>query len=233
MPAPDQLQKGHTFIDGDTVNGALLNSIVDEGIVLSGAITEQTALVGTADPTDLVQVYDVSATALRKATFSQFPSVNSVSLVMPTTEFDVTNTTVAGVATLTAAWKTTIPLQKFLASPVASSGAPIFRDLTAPDLTLPPVNIALATIDWSNGNLFVKVLTGPITFAMAGISDGQSITVLVSQSGAGNFTVAWPTIRWPGGAAPIQSPTTNHADIYQFWSVGGVIFGNRVATNLS
>jgi len=59
------------------------------------------------------------------------------------------------------------------------------------------------TIDWDNGNSQLLTLTGSPTLAF---SNGQSgfRYLLEIRTGAGSFTVTWPTVTWmrSGGTAP-------------------------------
>lgn len=60
------------------------------------------------------------------------------------------------------------------------------------------------TVDWNNGNYQTLTLTGSPTIAF---SNGQAGAryLLKIKTGAGGFTVTWPTVNWlrPGGAAPV------------------------------
>lgn len=59
------------------------------------------------------------------------------------------------------------------------------------------------TVNWDNGNFQVLTLTGSPTIAL---SNGQAggRYLLKIKTGAGGFTVTWPTVNWirSGGAAP-------------------------------
>src|SRR4029077_9684602 len=80
MPLPDQLQKGFTYADGDVVNAAGLNALVDQATVLVGAITEQGTLV---DATDADQVLINRGGALKRARVDTLPSgVSSVAMTI-------------------------------------------------------------------------------------------------------------------------------------------------------
>lgn len=67
-----QLQKGTTYADGDLVTGVNLNAHVDAAILLPGSIHEQTEETVTA-ATDEVNIWDASATALRRVKLSNLP----------------------------------------------------------------------------------------------------------------------------------------------------------------
>ena len=45
---------------------------------------------------------------------------------------------------------------------------------------------------------------------------------------AGNFTVTWPAVSWPGGSSPTQTVGV-HTDKYVFTKVGSTIYGTVTA----
>lgn len=64
-----QISKGDTFANGQQVDALRLNQLVDSAVVLSGVITEQTALTAnTVASDDSALLFDQSANALRKTT---------------------------------------------------------------------------------------------------------------------------------------------------------------------
>lgn len=66
-----QINKGDTFVDGQSVTGARLNALVDSATLAAGAITEQTNITAnTVASGDSILLYDLSATALREANVS-------------------------------------------------------------------------------------------------------------------------------------------------------------------
>ena len=66
-----QINKGDTFVDGQSVTGARLNALVDSATLSAGAITDQTNITAnTVASGDSVLLYDLSATALREANIS-------------------------------------------------------------------------------------------------------------------------------------------------------------------
>jgi hypothetical protein len=225
MAVPDQLSKGQTFTDGDTVNAATLNALVDQGTILQGSIMEQTALAGVADPTDQVLVYDASAAGLRRAAFSQFPaSVTSVSAgnlagVFTTSVASPTSTPALSFAMATAS------ANKFLASPADGTlGALSMRKMAVGDLALAGVAIAATAIDWSLGNVFTKSMTGNHVFTFSNMLDGQIIRVRLLQNAA--WTATWPgTVLWRGGTVPVVTAIVGRRDIFTFTYIGGVIYG--------
>jgi hypothetical protein len=66
-----QIQKGHTYANGDQVTASNLNNLADSAVLLPGAITDQTALTANTVATgDTVLLHDASASALKKASAS-------------------------------------------------------------------------------------------------------------------------------------------------------------------
>lgn len=66
-----QIQSPSNYVNGDQVTASNLNNHVNGAILLPGAVTDQTALtVNTVATGDSVLLYDLSVTALRKATAS-------------------------------------------------------------------------------------------------------------------------------------------------------------------
>lgn len=66
-----QIIKGDTFADGQQLNAARLNQLLDSAQLSAGAITEQSALAPlTVSPTDLILIYDASAGSLKKTSIA-------------------------------------------------------------------------------------------------------------------------------------------------------------------
>lgn len=102
----------------------------------------------------------------------------------------------------------------------------------AATLTHTPAAIAGTEISWTAAKSFHKTLTANTTFTFAGQAEGQEIEVILA-SGAGGFTVAWPTMKWAGGTPPTMTATASRWDIYRFRYVNSLLFGEVVAQNLS
>ena len=96
--------------------------------------------------------------------------------------------------------------------------------LTTRSLVGTVVPIAASSIDWAAGSSFSKTLSANTTFTFANTTSGQSITVAVTNT-ASNYTVTWPTVKWPGDLVPTQS-TGVQTDVYTFKNIGGVIYGS-------
>ena len=80
-----QIQKGDTFADGQLVTAARLNALLDSAILNPNAITDQTQVSGgDIDNGDYLLVYDVSATALKKAYVTDILNSNNGSPIRTT-----------------------------------------------------------------------------------------------------------------------------------------------------
>jgi len=95
-------------------------------------------------------------------------------------------------------------------------------------LTPATTTVSASNIDWSQGNSFYKALSANTTFTFSNAVDGQVITVAVLNT-ASNYTVTWPTMKWPGGTAPVQT-TGVHYDVYTIYynATVGSYFGSVV-----
>jgi hypothetical protein len=221
------LQGGDTFADSQVVNAARLNNLVNLGDVLAGLISgkpDVTPLTG-----DFLVYLQVSSGQLKKAKFSEIPSVvSSVGLSSTIPNTTVTGSPITGSGTIVVT-QNAVPAGTFLAAPsYVTGGVPVYRILSVGDFILPRITVAATTVDWSLGSVFSKGLTANTTLGMANGTDGQTIYVHVYNTGGAGFTCAFNAVRWPGGVAPTQSPGLGHSDIYQFWSIGGNIYGQQI-----
>jgi hypothetical protein len=90
--------------------------------------------------------------------------------------------------------------------------------------TTPASAIAALNIDWSMSGVYTKTLAAGVnTFTFSNAASGMCI--IVRLTGAVS-TVAWPTVKWAGGAAPVQ--TASGTDIYTFVHDGTSIYGSVV-----
>jgi hypothetical protein len=78
-------------------------------------------------------------------------------------------------------------------------------------------------IDWTTKGPFTATLAANTTYTFSGQQNGQTIDVYVTNTGS--YTVTWPTVKWPGGAAPTQT-TGAHTDKYTFRFLGSTIYGS-------
>jgi hypothetical protein len=85
-------------------------------------------------------------------------------------------------------------------------------------------------IDWNElktkGGLYVKTLSTNTTFTFSNMTAGQVINVRLTNT-ASNWSVTWPTVKWPGGVTPTMT-TGAKSDIYSFFYDGTNIFGASV-----
>lgn len=218
MPVPDQIQKGHTFVDGDVVDAASLNALADQAIALKGIIQEQP--VAAPDPAaDTVMFYDVSATDLRRCLIQALPSgIETFDMNMPVSLFTVVVTgstdIVANVSFKTKA------AGLFFCGPISgAAAAPDFRAIVPADLTQ-LITIAAFDIDCSLGSSFTKSVTANGTYHIKNSTAGQVIKVRLIQTGAANFVAHFDspdgTVRWPGGVEPVLTTGAGRTDVYEF-----------------
>ncbi|MFN0159291.1 MAG: hypothetical protein ACKVRP_14620 [Bacteroidota bacterium] len=90
-------------------------------------------------------------------------------------------------------------------------------------LSAASINVTGTDINASLGHSFYKSLSGNTTLTISNLSDGQNISVAITNPST--HTLAWgTTIIWPFDIAPVQS-TSNKKDIYTFIKINGVIHG--------
>lgn len=98
--------------------------------------------------------------------------------------------------------------------------------LTAPTTSA----IAASAIDWAllgkTGGLYTKTLSANTTFTFSNVTAGYTIVVRLTNT-ASNYTVTWPTVKWPGNIAPVMTIGAK-SDIYTFIYDGTNIFGTVV-----
>ena len=78
-------------------------------------------------------------------------------------------------------------------------------------------------INPANGTIQYKTLSANTTFT-ENLTAGQSVTLRIA--GGDTFTVAYPTITWVGGTAPIL--TAN--DVIVFWKESTVLYGAYIGS---
>lgn len=87
------------------------------------------------------------------------------------------------------------------------------------------INIAALEIDWSAGGIYRKTISANSTFTFANATDGMSITVRVTATGA--YGVNWPaSVKWPNDTPPAQ--TANGTTVYTFICDDTAIYGAAV-----
>lgn len=90
--------------------------------------------------------------------------------------------------------------------------------------------ISASAIDWAllkyKGGLYTKTLGANTTFTFSNQVAGQVIIIRLTNT-ASNYTVTWPTVKWPGGVTPVMTIGAK-SDIYTFIYDGTDIFGTVV-----
>ena len=227
MPLPDQILKGKTFVDGDIVDGAGLNQLVDDASALKGLIMEQSVAVPIPS-TDYIEFYSASAVALKRCLLSALSSSGVTSLSMtavPASVFSLTVTTPTTTPVIALGLDPQMP-NTLLAGPISgANAAPAFRAILPADTAKVTTILASNIIDADQGNVFQQVLTVNTTFGLFNGHAGQIIKVWLKQDGTGGRTVAWNptgsgTMFWRGGIHPVMTPTAGHIDIFTFLCMG-------------
>ena len=83
-------------------------------------------------------------------------------------------------------------------------------------------------IDWSTSNNFYGTLTGNTTFTFSNAVAGQVITVQVIQTGTNSYTSTWPSAKWPGGTAPVQTAGAAAHDDTTFLYINSAYDGSSI-----
>lgn len=118
--------------------------------------------------------------------------------------------------------------------PVAQTGTGSYVLGTSPTITTPTVTgpvytsaaISALDIDWAAGTSHYKTLAANSTFTFSNAANGRQIVVALTNT-ASNYTVAWPTVVWTGGAAPTQTVGAK-TDVYTFIQINSIIYGSAV-----
>lgn len=111
-------------------------------------------------------------------------------------------------------------------SETIKSGATVTLEAGSKIIPRPAVVISALDIDWRVGSVFSKTLAANSTFTFSNVADGNVIVVALTNT-AGNFLVTWPTVKWPGNVAPVQTIGVKK-DIYTFVRIGSDIHGSVV-----
>lgn len=106
------------------------------------------------------------------------------------------------------------------------SGIPAWHTLDVSQMTIGTQAIASTTIDWSTGNLFTQTLSANTTFTFSNQRSGQTIVVRLTNT-ASNYTVTWPSLKWPNQTAPTMT-TGAFSDVYTFVYDGTNVYGSFV-----
>jgi hypothetical protein len=105
------------------------------------------------------------------------------------------------------------------ATALAPSGSlPYALGTVTTTAAITPVNGLYQTMTLTAGDTCVVTFTQPVS--------GQvTITVVVTQAATPTGLVTWTSVKWPGGVAPVMTPSTNAPDIYTFKLNGTYIYG--------
>lgn len=97
-------------------------------------------------------------------------------------------------------------------------------------ITVTSSAISASDIDWStlaaSGGIYTKTLGANTTFTFSSKAVGQTIVVRLTNT-ASNYTVTWPTVKWPAGSTPTQTVGAK-ADVYTFIYDGTDVYGSAV-----
>lgn len=96
---------------------------------------------------------------------------------------------------------------------------------------LPSVQaISASNIDWATvgvaGGLFTKTLSANTTFTFSNATPGQCIVIRLTNT-ASNYTVTWPSMKWPVQTAPVMT-TGVFSDVYTIIYDGTNYYGSYV-----
>jgi hypothetical protein len=83
--------------------------------------------------------------------------------------------------------------------------------------------ISASDVDWSTATYFYKTLGANTTFTFSNMTEGQTISIYVTNT-ASNWTLAWPTVVWIPGGAPTLT-TGAKTDVFTLSRVNSTTFG--------
>lgn len=117
------------------------------------------------------------------------------------------------------------------ATTIAASGALTCASVTSASMpAYSSTAISASEIDWAlvskSGGIYTKTLGANTTFTFANAVAGQTIVCVITNT-ASNWTVAWPTTKWPAGSTPVQTVGAK-ADIITFIYDGTNYYGSSV-----
>lgn len=93
--------------------------------------------------------------------------------------------------------------------------------------TQPTITISGSNIDWSSSQKFQKTLSANITFTFSNATDTRAPIVVKITNTASNYVVTWPTVKWTGNVAPVQTIGVK-MDVYTFVVIGSDICGSVI-----
>ena len=215
------ISKGDFFVDGQTVNGARLNNLVDQAVIQPSFVSDKSLVAPLAG--DVALIYQQSSGQLRKASMpvGVQGTVTSVGLALPGSIFNVTGSPINTVGTLTGTLLNQVG-NKFLGSPSdGSSGPPAFRALGPSDMPSGMSVIGGTVVDWDLAPMFFLTITGNITLTFTNNISGRAIKIRTFRP-SGAFTVTWPAAIWAGGVIP---PISN-VNLFEFNMMGASLLAN-------
>ena len=83
------------------------------------------------------------------------------------------------------------------------------------------------TLSLAKGTVQTVTMTGNCTFTMPATTAGMSFT-LIADTGDGDFTGAFTSVKWPANTAPTLTTTASRWDILAFISDGSYWYGSYI-----
>lgn len=91
-----------------------------------------------------------------------------------------------------------------------------------------PVAVAALDVDFSAGSIFTKSLNADSTFTFSNMTDGQTVLLLVTETGGTARTLTFPTsVRFPSGSNT-ASQTASKSDLYSFTKIGSLVYASQL-----
>lgn len=202
-----KLQKGTTFLNGNTYQDSDFNNLVDNATILPGAITEQTA--GTPVSADSFLFYSVSAANLRKCTLTDIVGAFPVDQAAGTASLRTLGTS----ATQAAAGNDS-RFPATLTGIRRANGAGADTVATPNQFAFNAVALAGgASVDWAAADMFTDSLSADRTFTFANVTNGRQIILALNMNG---HTATFPSIN--GGSVTPSNTVGIH--IFTFAKAG-------------
>lgn len=194
------------------------NSVIQEITIGTGLALSTSGVLSTSGPN-----LSVTGTLQVTGAMTAFSTLGVTGAATFLSTVNITGTTTVGTLALTAL---------SAALPVAQGGT-ASATAAAANQSLQPTTVSYSpsttqAVNWASGTTFFITLGGNLTISFSNAVDGQIITVIILNS-ASNYTVTWPTIKWPGAISPTMT-TGAHYDVYNivYNSGVGAYFGTYV-----
>ena len=213
---------GDSIVDLSIQNIDIANSTIDLTAKVTGVLPNANTTAASANTASAIVARDGSGN------FSAGTITASITGNVSGSSGSTTGN--AATATALAANPTDCAANQF-ANAIVANGNLTCAALVAADLPVPSTSaIAALDIDWatlkSTGGLYTKTLAANSTFTFSNLASGATIVVRLTNT-ASNYTVTWPTVKWSGGSAPVQTIGAK-SDIYTFIYDGTDVFGSYV-----